>query len=115
MIELIKNPDEVAKGAEPEVEKVWTPAFISLDVTYEAMDLMDKLDNGENEEMSSKEMLDMLLDFVGNKIYGGQITAEDLKKRLHAPNAVQTLQEQVLFIAQGQQTDATKNFLAKKG
>ena len=110
MIELIKNPEEVAQGAEVEIEKIWTPAFISLDVTYEAMDLMDKLE--DDEEMSSKEVLDLLLDFVGNKIYNGQV--DNLRKRLHAPDAIKTLQEQVLFIAQGQQSDATKSFLEKK-
>ena len=112
MIELIKNPEEVAQGAEVEIEKIWTPAFISLDVTYEAMDLMDKLE--ADEEMSGKEVLDLLLDFVGNKIYNGQVTVDDLRKRLHAPDAIKTLQEQVLFIAQGQQSDATKSFLEKK-
>src|SRR5699024_9575884 len=110
--EIIENAEVIAQGEEVEVEMIWTPAFISLDVTYEAMDLMDKLE--ADEEMSGKEVLDLLLDFVGNKMYNGQVTVDDLRKRLHAPDAIKTLQEQVLFIAQGQQTDATKSFLEKK-
>lgn len=113
MIELVKNPDEAKNGAEIEVEKVWTPPFIPLDVTYEAMDLMEKIDEGE-QDMSSKELFDMMLEFVGNKIYAGKLSEDDLRKRLHAPDAVGALQDQILFIAQGQQTDGTKKFLEQK-
>lgn len=113
MIELIKNPEEVNNGAEPEIEKIWTPPFISLDVVYEAMDLMSKTED-EEADISEREAFDMMLDFVANKIYKDKITEEDLRTRLHAPDAIETLQDQVLFIAQGQQTDETKKFLEQK-
>lgn len=115
MIELVKNPEEVMKGGEVELEKFWTPPFLPLGITYEAMDLMDNVEKmSTQEDVSPRELLDMLVDFTANKAYGKQFTADDLKSRLHAPDALQNLQEQVMFIAQGQQTDSTKNFLAKK-
>lgn len=115
MIELIKNPEEVINGGEVELEKYWTPPFIPLDVTYESMDLMAKLEKMDADGSEDvREMLDMLVDFTANKVYGKQFTEEDLKNRLHAPDALETLQRQVMFIAQGQQTDETKKFLEKK-
>lgn len=109
MIELVK---EVKEG-EIITEKFLTPVFIPMSVIYEAMDLMEKIDDPEN-EMSEKQTVDTLLDFVANKVYKDQFSKDDLVNGLHAPDAINVLQEQVLFIAQGQQTDATKEFLAKK-
>lgn len=115
MIELVKNPDEVLKGGEVEMEKFWTPPFLPMDVIYEAMDLMGKIEKMEEDENSNpRDILELLVDFTAKKAYGGQFKVEDLKKRLHAPDAVSTLQAQVMFIAQGQQTNETKNFLEKK-
>lgn len=115
MIELVKNPDEVLKGGEAETEKYWTTPFLPMDVTYEAMDLMDKITAGDKDENASqRDLVDLLVDFTVKKIYGGQFTAKDLKKGLHAPDAITTLQGQVMFVAQGQQSDETKKFLAKK-
>lgn len=113
MITLVKNPEEVTNGGEPEFEKYWTPAFMPLDVTYEAVDLMGELEKME-ERSDFKKVLDLLVDFTANKAYAKQFTVEDLKGRLHAPNAVETLREQLFFVAQGEQTDETKNFLEKK-
>jgi hypothetical protein len=59
-------------------------------------------------------MIEKMLDFVANDLYKGQFTKEDLINGLHAPEAVEILLEQLLFVANGQQTDETKNFLAKK-
>lgn len=115
MIELVKNPEEVAKGGEVEMEKYWTPPFLPLTVTYEAIDLMESVEKEEeNGNVSPRHFLELMMDFVANKAYGGQFTKEDLQNRLHAPDAIEALQSQVLFISQGQQSDATKNFLAKK-
>lgn len=109
MIELVK---EVKEG-EIVTEKYLTPVFIPLSVVYEAMDLTAELDNEDN-KTSEKDMIDKLLDFVANKIYKDQFTKEDLTNGLHAPDAINALQAQILFIAQGQQTDETKKFLAEK-
>lgn len=115
MIELVKNPDEVVKGGEVEMEKFWTPPFLPLTVTYEAIDIMEKIEKDEKEGTASpREFLELMMDFVANKAYGGQFTKEELQNKLHAPDAIEALQSQVLFIAQGQQSTATKNFLEKK-
>lgn len=107
MIELVK---EVKEG-EIVTENYLTPVFIPMSVVYEAIDLSEELSGGQSKE---REMIDKLLDFVANKVYKGQFTKDELINGLHAPDAIQTLQEQILFIAQGQQTDATKEYLAKK-
>lgn len=107
MIELVKD----VKEGEVVTEKYLTPVFIPLSVVYEAIDLTAEMEEGGQSE---RELLGTLIDFVANKIYKGQFTKEELENGLHAPDAVQVLQEQILFIAQGQQTDATKEFLAKK-
>lgn len=108
MIELVKD----VKEGEIITENYLTPVFIPLAVVYEAIDFMSEME--KEEKTSEKELIDKLLDFVANKIYKGQFTKEDLFNGLHAPDAIRVLQEQILFVAQGQQTDETKNFLAKK-
>lgn len=107
MIELV---EEVKEG-EIVTKKYLTPPFIPLSVVYEATDLMDE---DLNKDVTEKDMLDKLMIFVADKVYGGQFTRDDLFNKLHAPDGVSTLRDQVVFIGQGQQTDATKEFLAKK-
>ena len=76
------------------------------------MDIMAELEKAENGEveLSFKEQLDKLIDVVV-KIYGKQFTAKDIRNRLHAPDALETLQKQVQFIANGQQDEETKKFI----
>ena len=111
MIELVVNPQEVAEGGEPELKKYWTPAFIPFTKVREAMELAAELEKGETENVA--ESMDKLADFVTD-LYGGQFTKDELYGGLHAPSAVQVLQEQILFIAQGQQSEGTLNFLRAK-
>lgn len=116
MIELVKNPEEANKGGEIEIERFWTPIHLPLSVMYEAVDLseeLSKIENGKSDK-SFKDALDLMMDFIANKAYGKQFTKKDLLNKLHAPDAITTLQEQIMFIAQGQQSEQTKNFLAKK-
>lgn len=113
MIELVKNPEAVNKGEEPEIEKVWTPPFLPLGVARDAMQLFIDLD--EDLEMSESDKFDKMVDFVANEIYRGKITKDDLYNRLHAPDGKVTLQDQIYFAAEGKQSEITKNFLAKKG
>ncbi|WP_062105211.1 phage tail assembly chaperone G [Bacillus niameyensis] len=108
MIELV---EEVKEG-EIVTKKYLTPVFIPFAVVYEAMDLMNE---SENEKTSERDLMDKMMTFVADRVYGGQFTKEDLMNKLHAPDAIGTLQDQVMFIAQGQQNDETKKFLAKKG
>ncbi|OVE34794.1 hypothetical protein CCZ20_24395 [Priestia aryabhattai] len=108
MIELVK---EVTADDEVITEKYLTPPFIPLSVVYEAMDLMEEAQKGETPE---REMFDRMLDFVANDIYGKKFTKDELIKGLHAPDAIEAINAQVLFVSQGQQSDATKKFLEKK-
>ena len=107
MIELVK---EVKEG-EIVTEKYLTPVFIPMSVVYEAMDLLEE---SEKPDATEKDSLDKFMDFTVDKVYKNQFTKEELMNGLHAPDAIRTLQDQIAFIAQGQQTDATKEFLAKK-
>lgn len=116
MIELVKNPDEANKGGEIETERFWTPVHIPLKVMYEALDLSEEMANIESgkSKKSFRDAMDLMMDFIANKAYNGQFTKDDLLERLHAPDAINTLQEQIMFIAQGETSESTKNFLANK-
>lgn len=108
MIELVK---EVKEG-EIITGKYLTPVFIPLSVVYQAIDLTTELEKVTN--ATEKELIDKLVDFIVNDVYKNQFSKEDLINGLHAPEAVRILQEQILFIAQGYQSDETKNYLAKR-
>lgn len=112
MIELV---EEVKEG-EVVTKKYLTPVFIPFSVVYEAIDMTHEIDQSEQEKTTAteKEVMDKLLDFVATKVYNNQFTREQLFNGLHAPDAVQILQEQIIFVSQGQQNDETKKFLAKK-
>ena len=112
MLELVKNPEEVLKGGELEIERVWTPAFIPLRVSRSAIELYNELE--ENVELSEGKKFDKLADFVANEVFNGKITTDDIYNRLHAPGGKDVLYDQVIFVAQGQQSDDTKKFLAEK-
>ncbi|MEC5422396.1 hypothetical protein QGM71_02685 [Virgibacillus sp. C22-A2] len=108
MIEIVKE----VKAGEIVSEKYLTPVFIPMSVVYEAIDMINEIDKttAENE----KELVDKLLAFVAEKAYGGQFTKDELFNGLHAPESMQILQEQILFIARGQQNVSTKKYLEKK-
>lgn len=118
MIELVKNPEGVIKGDEPEIEKVWTPSFIPFRVTLKANELDTEL--RKNQELSMTDRIDMLADFVAEQVFAGKITKDDIFDRMHSPgfeggeSAEETLQAQVTFASMGVQTDETKNALSGK-
>ena len=116
MIELVKNPDEANKGGEIETERFWTPVHIPLKVMYEALDLSEEMANIESgkSKKSFRDAMDLMMDFIANKAYNGQFTKDDLLERLHAPDAINTLQEQIGFIASGETSESTKNWMAKQ-
>lgn len=91
----------------PKYDTFITPAQIPFRMIYNATDLMD----GSDEE-SSKQSMDEMLDLVVN-IYQKQFTKDDLLDRLHAPDAVDELTQQIEFIAQGQMDDERKKELAQ--
>ncbi|MDY0396776.1 phage tail assembly chaperone G [Virgibacillus halophilus] len=117
-IELIKNPEGVNKGDEPEIEKVWTIPFISFGVSREAVSLVN--DVLGNKELSDDDKNDRIIDFLSEKAFGGKITKDDIYNRLPGPglngnvSAQEVLEDVLYFVASGQQTDDTKNFLAGK-
>lgn len=122
-IQLVEGEND--KG-EPILETYLTPHFITADIWYESIDVMDELEqmeskqgeedeDGNKKSMASmmKDQMDMLMDIVV-KIYGKQFTKKDLRRKLHAPNMIGDLQAQVQFIAMGQQDEATKKFVESK-
>ena|SRR5690625_4525298 len=117
-IELIKNPQEVNEGAEPEIEKIWTVPFISFGTSREAVDLLNEVVG--NTEISDDDKNDKIIDFLTEKAFGGKITKDDIYNRLPGPgytdqgSAQEVLEHILFFIASGEQTDDTKNFLAGK-
>lgn len=113
MIELIKNPEEVMNGGEAEFERYWTSPFIPASVTYEALDLADKMDDEES-EVTIRKTIDLLGNFVVDKLYNRQFTQEDLLNKFHGPDLITELRDQIYFIAQGEQTSDTKAFLTRK-
>lgn len=116
-IRLVTGEDD--KG-ELTFETFLTPHFISLDVMYEAVDVMEELEKMEDDNKLAKtpeplskimrKQMDILMDVVV-KIYGKQFDIKKLKAGLHAPDVQEELIQQVQFIAMGQQDDDTKKFV----
>ncbi|HJA89837.1 MAG TPA: hypothetical protein H9948_03505 [Candidatus Jeotgalibaca merdavium] len=86
-----------------------TPTQIPFRKIYDAADLMD---GAEDENTSAQENIDQMLDMVVD-IYNNQFTKDDLLDRLHAPDAVEELQQQIQFIAQGQMDEQRQKKLAQ--
>lgn len=105
IIQLVEDP----KANEIKLQTYLTPHFISFEIVYEAKDLIDDIED-ENSTMKPREIADRLMDMVV-KIYDNQFTVKDLKERMHAPDGMNALREQVIFITQGQQTEETRNFI----
>ena len=113
MIELVKNVEEVLKGGEVETERFWTPPFIPFAQVREALQLTAEMANAEKNISILGETVDKMADFLV-KVYGNQFTKDDIYERLHGPGAMETLQENIMFIAQGVESSSTKKFLAAK-
>ncbi|MBT2615332.1 MULTISPECIES: phage tail assembly chaperone G [unclassified Bacillus (in: firmicutes)] len=108
MIKLVKE----VNGEDVVTETYLTPVFIPFSVVYEAVDIEDEM-NKDN--LTDKEFFDKMIDIVANKIYNKQFTTQDLINGLHAPDALETLQEQVIFVSRGYQSDETKKYMEKIG
>lgn len=119
-IELIKNVEEVnEKNAEVEIEKVWTVPFVPYGTSIEAVSLYDEITD-EEKEMSEADRSDKVIDFLSEKAFGGKITKDDFYNRLPGPgfnngmSGSEILQHLLAFVANGDQTDDTKKFVAGK-
>ncbi|MFB4471827.1 phage tail assembly chaperone G [Oceanobacillus caeni] len=110
-IELVKNPEEALKGGEIEIEKIWTPPFLPWKLVRQSIQTLADI---EKEATSEIEIIDKLEEIVANDIFMDAITVEDLRERLHAPDGIGALRGVVEFVAQGNENDETKEFLAKK-
>ena len=86
-----------------------TPTQIPFRKIYDAANLMD---NSSDVEKSAQENIDEMLDMVVD-IYNNQFTKDSLLDRLNAPDAVEELQQQIEFIAQGEMDEERKKQLAK--
>ncbi|MEI3596909.1 MULTISPECIES: phage tail assembly chaperone G [unclassified Oceanobacillus] len=117
-IELIKNPEAVNNGDEPEIEKVWTVPFLSFKTSREAVSLLNEVIG--NTKMSDDDKNDKIIEFLSEKAFGGKITKDDIYNRFPGPgytdqgNAQEVLEGILFFVASGEQSDDTKNFLAGK-
>ena len=105
-IELVKNPEEVLKGAEPEIETFWTPPFIPWRKMREAMELQKEFEENEMDEL---DITDKMADFVANDIYGGRFTKDDLYDRMHCPDGNEAVKSQISFLANGEAAGTSKN------
>lgn len=109
-IKFIKNIKEVEeKNAEPQFETFLTPNFIPFRKMYEATEALQSADNSNT---SDKEAMDIMVDMVVD-IYNKQFTKDDILDRLHSPDAMEEMQSQIQFVAQGQMNDDKKKELAK--
>lgn len=106
-IELVT---EVKEG-EVVTKTFLTPPFLPMSVVYEGLDVADAI---ENSDLSEREKLEKMAIFTADTLYKGQFTPEELTDGLHGPEAIEKLQEQLVFATNGYQSDETKNFLAKK-
>lgn len=115
-IELVQNLEEVLEGGEVELKKYWTPPFIPWRVAREATELRAELEDLKDLTASKMEleMTDKLADFVANRIYQGQFSVDDLYDRLHSPDAVATIYQQIQFVSDGQQSQSKNVSQAKK-
>lgn len=116
MANLKRNAIELVTGVngeEVETKVFYTPPFIPLSVVYEAIDILDQLEPGEDGSLSERESLDALANFIASEVYKGQFTKDELVGGLHAPDAVDELQMQLLFVARGEQSDHSKKLVGK--
>src|SRR5690606_35267476 len=117
-IELIKNPEEVNNGAEPEIERAWTVPFIPLRVSREAANLLNEI--VEDTISRDDEKLDKLIELVVENAFGRKITKDDIYNRVPGTgfseqgSAQEVIEHIIFFMATGEQMESTKKFLAEK-
>lgn len=108
-IKLIKNPEEVLKGAEPLYNTYVSPNFVPYRKMYEALEILEK-NSGEDSDVSQVEITNIMIDFIC-ELYGNQFTKDDVLDGIHSPNANEEIESQIQFFAQGVQTDSQKKEL----
>ena len=110
MIELVTD----VKDGEIVTEKYLTPPFLPFGAVYEAASLRKKMVEFEGDVEDEKKLYDEIFAFIADTVYGKQFSRKELEAGLHAPDAGEVITSQILFVAQGDQSDETKKFLEKK-
>lgn len=108
-IKLIKNPEEVLKGAEPLYNTYVSPNFVPYRKMYEALEILEK-NSSDDSDVSQLEMTNIMIDFIC-ELYGNQFKKDDVLDGMHSPNANEEIENQIQFFAQGVQTDSQKKEL----
>lgn len=116
MIELVKEVKTAKDGEEQVVtETYWSSSFIPAKLIYEANDIAEEFEEMEQGDMEAeKKAIDRLLTFLSESVYGNKFTKTELWEGIHAPDLYKVLQEQLVFMTRGQQSEDTKKFLEKK-
>lgn len=91
-IELIKKEKD---NGEFETVVYYTPKFIPFSKLIQLTKTLEAM-----EEKTEMEAMDEMFKVVCD-LYNNQFTVEELQGGLHAPEAVETLQEQIEFISSG--------------
>lgn len=109
-MKFVKNVKEVQeKNAEPQFETFLTPSFIPLRKMYDAT---EALETKSGNDVSEKQAMDIMMDMVVD-IYQNQFTKDDILDRLHSPDAMEELNDQLEWVAQGKMNDSRKKQLEK--
>lgn len=104
-IKLVKD----IKDGQPIYDTYLTPAFVPFRKMYQATDTQASLEDGS---LTEKEQMDLMLDMVV-EIYDKQFTRDELINGLHSPDAVEVLNDQIEWIAQGKMNEERKKELAR--
>lgn len=115
MAKTKRNAIELNVGYDEEKDKpvtkvYYTSPYLSGRLFRDALSISSELEDSEDEMAN----LDKLLNFVASDIYSGQFTAEELEEGLPPYRIVQECQEQVFFVARGEQSESSKKLLEKK-
>ena len=100
-IQLVKD---VKEDGTPELETFFTPNFIPFRKVYEAVELLDSDSNSDKQNMLES------FNFIA-ELYNNEFTTDDLLDRLHAPDALNEIRNQIEFVSQGFMDDERKKKL----
>ena len=100
-IQLVKD---VKEDGTPELETFFTPNFIPFRKVYEAVELLDSDSNSDKQNMLES------FNFIA-ELYNNEFTTDDLLDRLHAPDALNEIRNQIEFVSQGYMDEERKKKL----
>lgn len=114
MANIKRNVIHLTVGYDEDKEKAktktyYTPPMMSGRLFRSSLEMSKEIDESKDDF----ENLDKLLNFVAVEVYNNQFTVEELEDGLPPYDLVKELQEQVFFVARGEQSEDTKKFLEK--